>query len=378
MIIAHTADLHIDDRPGDSRETLAEQVERLVWIGDDAAARGAEVMLCAGDVFERTSTPAERNAAIEVFGAWASRMPVVVVYGNHDRPGDLDYLAAIRTKEPIAVRSRPDTVMVGNLTVACLPWPRKAWLAGKVAGDKDLSTVATEAMRTVLHGLTAAVAVHSGCPSVLLAHVEIGSAKLDSGQPLTGHADIELTAEDLLNVGADYCALGHIHQQQVLTPGVCYAGSPRQTTFGQDPDKGYVLVDFETARHEIVRTPGRELVTIEAVWDDELHGLVTPVIREDSIGASVRLTYHVDAANREQAAAQADESRAALLEAGVHSVKLDPRVKSVHRVRSDAIRDARTNADRLRALWAARGDGPAREMNILAKLNELESEADER
>lgn len=381
MIFAHTADLHFDGQ--DAHESLDEQIERLIAIGDHARQLGARLMLCAGDVFERTSTPAERNAAIEVFAAWAYRFPVVVVYGNHDRPGDLDYLGRLKTEHAISVVDRPLVVCpfkkVDELSVACLPWPRKAWLAGKLKAGQDVNQVATEAMRVILDGFAAKWRGSTGL-KLLLGHVEIGKAIMDSGQPMTGLADIELSVEELVNTGADYCALGHIHQRQswgMEGTEICYAGSPRQTTFGQEVGKGYALIDFSDPASpppivNLVDAPGRELHTITARWDGEC--LNSDTWDEECLkGHAVRLTYHVDAANSGQAAAEAATAKERLLKLGVHSVKLDPRVANVHRVRSELIREAKTHSDRVRAYWGALGEEPARAEPILEKLNELET-----
>ncbi len=383
MIVAHTADLHLDERA--PHESLAEQVDRLVWVGEDARDSGASLMLCAGDVFERASTPAERNAAILVFVRWASLFPVVVVYGNHDRPGDLDYLGVLSTDYPIYVLDRPDIIKPTNLhcQVACLPWPRKSWLAGRVDAGTDLSELATAAMRVILTGFAANLGEPESRfgPAVLLGHLEIGSALTDSGQPMAGIAEAVLSEQDLRMVGADYYALGHIHKRQILDGDIVYAGSPRQTTFGEDPGKGYTLADFDSPSYpEVLHkvAPGRDLHTVVAVWDGG--DLVVDVgeygIKQAREGTAIRIVYECDESNRQDAQAQAEQAREVLLKAGARSVKLDPKVKATHRVRSEAIREAKTHEDRLRALWDARGSTPERADPILAKLGTLEA-ADE-
>ena len=152
-------------------------------------------MLVAGDVFHGPSTPAERNAAIQVFAAWAERMPVVVVYGNHDIAGDLDFLAKLRTRELIQVSSIPERVSVLDgpveiLRIGCLPWPRKAFLAGVIDSSTDLNAAAADAMRNILQGFS--MKWGADTPRVLLAHAEIGIAVIDNGQPLVGKCDIHI------------------------------------------------------------------------------------------------------------------------------------------------------------------------------------------
>jgi DNA repair exonuclease SbcCD nuclease subunit len=367
MIVAHVADLHIDERKGDSGESLDEQVERLLWIGDDAYKEGAGLVLVAGDVFDHLSSPAERNAAIDVFTSWASRMPVICVYGNHDRPGDLDFLPWLRSKYPIRVFSRPD-IAVGPVVVACLPWPRKSWLAA--AGVEDVNAAAVAGMRSILTGFAAQFR-DLEAPRVLLAHAELGCALTDSGQPLVGRADLELSEADLLWSGADVVCLGHIHKHQVLAGGrIVYAGSPRQTTFGEDAQKGYCLIDLSDSPPAIEhrRAPGRELVTVEARWDGEAMDFVVEAetLPRDAI---VRVLAEFPEDARAKAAAQI-ESYVGWLDG--RTVKRDLRVLPTSRVRSEGIRLARTNADRVKAWWAASGETPDRAEAILEKLGEIE------
>jgi exonuclease SbcD len=384
MRIAHVADLHIDDRA--PNVTLNEQVETLSWIGSHAHEAGAKAMLVAGDVFDRSSTPIERNAAIEVFASWAEHMPVVVVYGNHDRNEDLDFLARLRARSFIAVCSRPDIIAVGveRLEIACLPWPHKANLvaAGDVTASTDLQEAAAAAMQSVLKGMAIQLA-NSHRVRILL-----GTALADSGQPLAGRCDIDLGEHDLLEVGADVCLLGHIHKHQVLCDRIVYAGSPRQTTFGEDPIKGYCLIDVERGETPVithVKAPGRELVTIEACWpiEESTAGHAGKLVSENDVpveeepapkGAAIRLQYSISETNRHAAGEQATEAKSRWLDAGAHSVKIDARTIATHRVRSEDIETALSTADKLRSLWTHRGQSPDRSEAILAKLTQIEGE----
>lgn len=385
MILSHVADIHLDARAPNA--TLDEQVETLLWIGNHAHEAGAKVMLVAGDVFNRASTPAERNAAIEVFSSWADQLPVVVVYGNHDQSLDLDFLTSLRTRNTIAVCSRPDILAVGgeSLEIACLPWPRKANIvaAGELTSSLDVQEASASAMRGVLSGFSQGFS-GSDVARVLLGHVELGTALTDSGQPLAGRCDIELGEHDLLEVGADAVLLGHIHKHQVLRDRIVYAGSPRQMTFGEDATKGYCLVEVSRGSQPSIthiKAPGRELVTIEGGWMPDLGRLTTENDDDETAwwvpkqpGYAMRLVYSVFEENRQAAAEQAEQLKKMWLDAGAHSVKIDARTIATHRIRSEAIEAALSTADKLRSLWTHRGQSPDRSEAILAKLTQLEAE----
>ena len=368
--IAHIADLHLTDRRDDSRATLAEQRELLGWIGEHAARHGAAVMFVAGDVFDAASTPAERNVAISVFKSWAGRMPVVVVRGNHDRGGDLFFLGELCTTCPIHVYSRPEVLDVAGATVACLPWPSKASLG--LGTDSQPESDAGAALGLVLKQIEIRFRA-SALPCILLAHAELGSARLDTGIQLMAHAELPLAAGDLLDTGADYVALGHVHKHQVVQEKICYAGSVRQTNFGEDACKGYCLVDVARGAPPVIQhiqAPSRELVTIGGEWSESGLFFAAAAVRP----AGYRLTYDVTEDLREQARSVAEETRARLLKDGAHSVKIDARITPTHRVRSEEIRGARSVAEKLHAYWGNLGTPPAGGAAILKKLAALESE----
>lgn len=379
--LAHLADLHLN---GDDRNaTLDEQVEWLEALGDHAATHGARAYLVAGDVFHAASTPDERNAAIRIVTAWARQAPVVIVRGNHDRPADLAYLAKIRTTNPVHVAERPEVLDVAGVRIACLPWPRKDELVARMPGADALqiSNTVAEAMRGILGGFAVAFQVSTG-PRVLLAHLELGAALADSGQPLAGRCDVEMAEADLVATGAEYVALGHIHKAQELASGswmtgvIRYAGSPRQTTFGEEVGKGYSLVALERGQRpevEHVDSLARRLVTINGTWDAELGNLAFEQQEQTgTIGAAIRISYEVTEHDRAKAAEDAANLRDALIEDGALSVKIDAKVTAVHRLRSAEIREARTTRAKVEALWAARGQQPARAAEILAKLDAIE------
>lgn len=375
MLIAHTADLHLDER---AHEPLDDQVARLEWIGADAKKAGAKLLVCSGDVFHRRSTAAERNAALVAVVSWANRFPVVIVKGNnsHDGPGEVDFLGRLRTANPVRVCSAAEHFAFSDFSVCALAFPEKQWLAARLAAGADITQASLACMRTILSGFSASWA--DGLPRILVAHAEIGAAVTEAGQPMVGRCFIELAEDDLLSSGADYVALGHIHKAQTLGDRIRYAGSPRQIDFGEGCDKGYSLVDVIRGKAPVIEhreTPGRRLVTVNYRWDDlEASGLL-PDSGEDADvtvgGALVRLVYEVDDGHREEAARHAAAISEIMKKAGALDIRLEPRVTMADRVRSEEIRVAATDADRLRALWSSRGGAPANAETIMAKLAEI-------
>jgi len=372
MLIAHSSDLHITETAPESGATLEEQIETLMWLGHDAACSGARVMVCAGDIFDKVSTVAERNAALSVFTSWAESMPVVIVGGNHDEIHDLRWIGRLDTEHNIYVAERPVLFEQDDWAVACLPWPRKGQVLDFAPGSSpaELVQIAKSGVQAILAGFREK-SLYWDCPLILAAHAELGAASMDNGQPVAGRCFVELGVEDLLDVGADYVALGHIHKHQILGDGrICYAGAPRPTKFGETGAKGYCLVDVikgEAPKITHRRAPYRELITVTADaagafddWDLE------------ASGNSIRLQYTADASDREQARTRAENLKIQLLANGAASVKIDGRTTATHRVRSATVSGAATVSDKLGALWDAREQTPGRSVEILAKLEQLE------
>ncbi len=381
--VAVIADSHFDASPGGRFD---ECVRIHGWIADSLAEHEVDLILHAGDIFERRSTPVERNAV----GTWLRRCadiaPVIIVYGNHDVPGDLDLFAQLRAKHPISVCSSAEVIDTAGCAVACLPWPRKANLLAQMpaASAEQTGAAASEALCDVLRGLGEEFDP-SGSPRILLAHAMVTGSLTSTGQPLVG-MDMEVGLDDLALAHADAVALGHIHMpqgweytQNARRAPVIYAGSPRRTSYGEVEDKSYLLLSFEgpgAPDVQRISTPCQQMVLIEAQWAPD-QGLVTNgcenVVRPD---ADVRLRVLVAADQREAARVAASELRYKLLGSGAERVTVEEVVEPTATARDTTVAEAGTVADKLRALWRLRGKElpPGQAPRVLGRLAEIEAE----
>ncbi len=375
MKVAIIADSHFD-----ATSRFDECVRLHDWIADDIAARDVDLVLHAGDVYERQSTPRERAAVADWVQRVTALAPMVIVRGNHDAVGDLALLERLETREVLHVVEDARVIPVGGALVACLAWPRKAELAaaGADAGD---------ALRAVLRGLGAELAEHPG-PRILLAHAMVTGSVTSTGQPLVGH-DLELGLADLGLARADLYALGHIHRGQSWTwdgAPVVYPGSPRRTAFGETEAKGYVVATFDGHRctTEFVEVPATPMVHLETEWAPEHVGLPGDVVvpagfcddlDEPTRGAEVRLRYHVAPDRRDAARAAAEQWRARALADGAVSVKVEEVVEAEVRARAPEVAAAPTLDEKLAALWAARGIqlDDVRRARVLEHLHSIEA-----
>ena len=361
MLIGHTGDLHIKDG---GVVTLEEQAEVLGGIGDP----GFVSLLVAGDVFDAASTPAERNTAIEVFTRWADLHPVIIVRGNHDRPGDLQFLARLRTKHMIHVAEGFEIYKTQHCNYILMPWPNRARVAAWLPEPDRLKVDAAAgyAVRALIRGAKATVTGQTDDPLIFVGHLEIGEATMDSGQPIAGHCDIDVALDDLLELEAEYYALGHIHKPQTLDGRVRYAGSPRQMSFGEAAGHGYSVYNTVTKEITHVELPSPQFTTVDAEWDGT--GLRMNPPSGLLVGDPVRLRYTAPESERAQAREAAERFAAEFTRC-----KLEPKILIGDREHRSEIRAAITPADKLRSYWQSKDATPERAETILQKLNVLHS-----
>lgn len=381
--IAIIADGHFDEG-----SRFEECVRLHRWIAADLVEREVDLVLYAGDIYDRRSTPVERLAVVDWLQSVTDHCPVVIVRGNHDPVRDLELLGAIDGQHTITVEEGAAVHVVGGVAVACMAWPRKAQLLAMAGprAQEETSQLASEVLRDVLRGLGGVLALHDG-PRVLLAHAMVSGSETSTGQPLVG-CDLELGLADLALASADFVALGHIHKGQHWDHGgvpMVYPGSPRRTAFGELEAKGYVVAEVERGRAtwQFVEAPATAMVLLSYWWSSDgmlvdaagaqLHENDVPDVR----GAEVRLRYEVASDQRDAARTVVAEVAVWLNAGAAVEVKVEEVVTATTRARAPEVAAAKTLPEKLRAYWAARGIELAedRQQRVLGRLVELEEVA---
>jgi exonuclease SbcD len=368
--VAVIADSHWDEH---SRFDECKRLHKA--IATDVSERQVDAVLHAGDVFERKSTPREREAAAEHIQELADQAPVVLVRGNHDAVDDLPIFERLEARHSITVVEGARVVPVAGMAVACVAWPRKAALLAAFGSrsHEDGARSAADALRGLFRGLGAELATHDG-PRLLLMHAMVRGSVTSTGQPLVG-CDLEIGLEDLALLNADAYLLGHIHmrQQWEIAGAPCiYPGSPRRTAFGESEAKGYTLltIDGHMVTAEFVELPATPMLHVSAAWHDDGLQSDAPTL---VAGAEVRLRYSVPSDFRDAAALEANDLCQRMLEAGAVLVKVEPIVIAEQRARAPALATALTLEDKLAALWTAKGFEPGdRRASLLDKVHALE------
>jgi len=237
MRLLHTSDWHVG-RTFHGRDLLAEQESVLGALADLVVDERVDVVLVAGDLFDRAVPNAEAVAVcarvLERIRAAGAR--VVITPGNHDSAARLGLFGGFAAAGGLHLRTRiaalHEPVLFadahGPVAVYGIPFlePETARHALGVEG-RGHAAVLTEAMRRV-----GADRAARGGRAVVLAHAFVtGGEPCESERTIAvgGVQDVPGAVFD----GVDYVALGHLHGRQVLAEHLRYSGSPVAYSFSE-------------------------------------------------------------------------------------------------------------------------------------------------
>jgi DNA repair protein SbcD/Mre11 len=299
MRLLHTSDWHIG-RSLHGADLLREQEAVLSGLADVVVAESVDVVVVAGDVYDRAVPSADATAVLDrvVARLLAAGATVVLTPGNHDSARRLGTFAGLLSVAGLHVRAATgaldEPVLLrdehGEVAVYGLPYlePEIARHELGVPGARSHEAVLAEAMGRVRADLSS----RPGARSVVLAHAFVGG-----GVPSESERDICVGGVDLVPAavfdGVDYVALGHLHRPQTLTDRLRYSGSPLAYSFGEaGQDKQAWLVDLGAAGLAGVRavplpTP-RPLTVLTGTLDELLADPAHAAVEEHFVSA--RLT----------------------------------------------------------------------------------------
>jgi DNA repair protein SbcD/Mre11 len=302
MRLLHTSDWHIG-RSLHGADLLREQEEVLSGLADVVGAEAVDVVVVAGDVYDRAVPSADATGVLDrVIGRLLrAGAAVVLTPGNHDSARRLGTFSGLLSAAGLHVRATTagldEPVLLrdehGDVAVYGLPYlePEIARHELGVPGARSHEAVLAEAMERVRRDLF----LRPGARSVVLAHAFVGG-----GVPSDSERDICVGGVDLVPAavfdGVDYVALGHLHRPQTLTERLRYSGSPLAYSFGEaGQEKQVWLVDLDATGLAGVRalalpTP-RPLTVLTGTLDELLADPAHTAVEEHFVSA--RLTDEV-------------------------------------------------------------------------------------
>ena len=247
--LVHIGDFHA--AAGPRNEDRYRALDQLIAQALQLPALGA--WLWPGDLSHQRQAIADENALIERLRRMSAVAPVVLVYGNHDLPGDLDKFAAVGSGNPIYVVDRPQVLRIRLATmefasIACLPYPHKHGLVMAGCANPDIVDVAADHLDAIFMQFAGELeqAGKRGDYLLFLGHANIGGAITSSGQPNIGR-EIELSPRHLDRLtlaGATYLGLNHIHNGQTIH-GAHYPGSICRLDWGEIEEKRWLQVELQ-------------------------------------------------------------------------------------------------------------------------------------
>ena len=256
----------------------------LSQILDTLLSERADVLVIAGDVFDRASPP---NSSIRQFNRFLKRVAeetraaVVMISGNHDSGDRIEAMSVFSTASRVLVRGIADAIEApivlcdeyGEVAFSALPFSYE-YAAREVFGDEGISAPAD----VIAAQISAARArVPEGARWVVVAHAFVAGGSVgETERALTRVGGIETVPSDVFE-GANYVALGHLHKpQEVGARHIRYSGAP--LAFGFDEagnEKSMAIVDLTPEGVEI-RTipfrPIRQVRSLTGAFSDLLEG----------------------------------------------------------------------------------------------------------
>ncbi|TCO58545.1 exonuclease SbcCD subunit D [Actinocrispum wychmicini] len=253
MRLLHTSDWHVG-RTFHGADLLVEQESVLGGLADLVADERVDVVVVAGDIYDRAVPSAE---AVQVCARVLARIRaagahLVITPGNHDSAPRLGAFGEFAAAGGLHLRTRiPDIdrpVVLhdehGEVVLYGIPYlePEIARQSLDIA-ERGHTDVLSEAMRRIRADLCA----RPGARSVVLAHAFVtGGEPCDSERPIAVGGVEQVPGSTFDDV--DYVALGHLHGAQQLADHLRYSGSPLAYSFSEARQhKSVWIVDLDAA-----------------------------------------------------------------------------------------------------------------------------------
>ncbi|MGC4934626.1 exonuclease SbcCD subunit D [Gordonia sp. DT30] len=251
MRILHTSDWHLG-RTFHGVELLDDQRQMLADIASVVAGESVDVVVVAGDVYDRSVPSADAVAVYDdgLAGIANAGAQIVITSGNHDSATRLGAASSFAAAGGLHLRTSvadiDDPVLLsdewGEVAFYGIPYlepdaVRREFGIDDPCGHQGVLTAAMDRVR--------ADADSRSVRSVVAAHAFVVGAASTGSERSISVGGVETVAAGTFS-GIDYVALGHLHSPQEITPAVRYSGSPLPYSFGENTHrKGVWLVDLD-------------------------------------------------------------------------------------------------------------------------------------
>lgn len=379
--VAFLTDLHV--READ----LVLHSDLLRGIVDQITAFAPHVIFLGGDLaglqVPHKASVRERNLIARTVAALASVAPLVAVRGNHDFPGDYQFLGHF--PNVTWVEGDPGLVLLDTsvgvpVGVLALPWLDRSRFPVGADYAEAVRSVYCAAAKSSAADLESVRREGGRC--FILGHLAALGGSLRPGQPTVPTEDptIELASIPGFTV-FDAGFYGHYHSPQDLLPRHRYGGSAFINEFGEEPVRGWTSWSDGVFEHIAVVQPRRVVVeyaaasgaisSIRPMLVGRSPKTVAEFARDPPESAVVKLVSHVPSAGALPAARE--EAARYIGALASHGVEAQASYETVHSERSRAgaaaTAAATTMSDKFMH-WVASLDAPP-SATALARAEEL-------
>ncbi len=256
MKIIHTSDLHLGKRINEF-SMLDDQRYILEQIVQICEREQADVLLLAGDIYDRPIPSAE---AVMVFDAFLSELSarnviVCAVSGNHDSAERIAFGSNLMKSSGVYFSGVYDghtqKVLLadefGELAIYLLPFVRPS-VVRRGLGIEEIESYEDAVREAIAH-----MDVDSSKRNILVAHQFVtGAGRCDSEEIVVGGLDnVDASIFDVF----DYTALGHIHSPQNITDTVRYCGTPLKYSVSEaEQEKSVTVIEMGKKETLTIRT----------------------------------------------------------------------------------------------------------------------------
>lgn len=253
MRLLHTSDWHFGKR-FEETDLIPQQALFCDWIVDLVRQEDIEVVLLAGDIFDRALP---KSDAIDLIDDVFNRLSdtgatIVAISGNHDSAAALNLGSRFMTGAGLHIRTErqtltdigaPVTIAGKNKTdsveILPLPYidPQRVILPDGASHQHDV------ALDLVLQHHKSSLTDIS--KTIAMSHSFVtGGLESDSERPLSVGGSGMVPASLFADFG--YVALGHLHRPQTVgSDRIVYSGSPMAYSFSEEHQKSVRIINVE-------------------------------------------------------------------------------------------------------------------------------------
>jgi hypothetical protein len=377
MRFLHIGDIHLG--PNERNAARLSVLDQIIDAGTVLAVDG---WLIPGDLNHGRMTISDRNALAQRLATMAAIAPVVICYGNHDLPGDLDIFGDLATTWPIYVVSQPIVLHCltprGYVAIFVLPYPSRAGLVAAGTPSDQIAEAARQALDFIFIDAGAQLRQWraEGVPTLMIGHVNVGGSITSSGQPNIGR-EIELDPTLLERLGDVPILLNHIHRAQSFSTSTAYyAGSICRLDWGEIEEKRYLVLHIEGNAWRVESKPidVAPMYHVEGTltrdgfdWTCDDGGYAEQAGPGFFAGAEVRVRFRYAAADK--AALNFDLVTAPFV--GATRIETDPIAEHTRAVRAPEVQQAQSLTEKVEAF--VRSAGLAWAPSVEAKLAALQA-----